>query len=100
MQCPLFSMKYILILLILFSFSASSQTIGYMRFDTTKVMKVGGNGELKVQNATRDSLGIFTNYGNGWGQWKRSKVAGSTIIVGTDTLTIPASASDQPTTTT
>lgn len=59
-------MKYLLIsifcLLSVFGFSQSTLPI---RADTVLIEKSGGNGELKIKNSTRDSLGILVNMGGG-----------------------------------
>lgn len=81
--------KIVLFALLLSGLMASGQSIGYLRYDTVVVTKVGGNGELKILNATRNVKGVFTNVsGTGVGQWVKSRVSGDTIFVGADTLLV------------
>lgn len=57
------------ILLILFTFfstAALSQSTGYLRYDTVRVQKIGGNSTLIIENATRNLDGAFLqNYSQG-----------------------------------
>lgn len=57
----LFTVLFLLIGLISFS-----QSIGYFRYDSTRLEKVGGNNELILLNGTRSvTNGVLTNIGNG-----------------------------------
>lgn len=44
---------------------AYGQSTGYLRYDTIRMEKVGGNSELILLNGTRDSVGPLYNMGNG-----------------------------------
>lgn len=51
---------------ILIGYMCSAQSIGYWRYDTVVLQKIGGNSELKIMNATRGVTGgVLTNMGNG-----------------------------------
>lgn len=68
---------------------AQAQSIGYWRYDTVVIQKVGGNGELKIMNGTRNVTGgLFTNSGNGVGKWIKPRTSGDTLFIGTDTILI------------
>lgn len=85
--------KLILIILSLWGV-AYGQTVNQVRYDTTKFLKVGGTSEVKIQNTTKDSIGgIFTNVGNGWGQWLKPRAVPGGIKIGLDTVLIPGSSS-------
>lgn len=59
-------MKYLLILLAFVSVSAYGQSIGYWRYDTVKLQKIGGNSELVILNGSRSLIGAgMYNMGNG-----------------------------------
>lgn len=59
-------MKHFILIAVLFSFfSASAQTKGYLRYDSTQMEKVGGNNELILLNGSRGILGPLVNLGNG-----------------------------------
>lgn len=59
-------MKRIIFVLSMLISVAYGQSVGYWRYDTVVIQKVGGNGELKIQNATRNVVGgVLTNMGNG-----------------------------------
>lgn len=81
-------MKYFVIILLLIMFgSAHAQTVGQFRYDTTKFLKVGGYNEVKIQNATKDSVGgLFVNTGAGWGKWLRPRAVSGGISFGVDTV--------------
>lgn len=80
--------KFISLILIFYSGFLSAQTVGQFRYDTTLFYKTGGFNEVKIQNKTKDTLGIFTNVGNGWGQWKKPSVVSGGIVIGNDTLMV------------
>lgn len=44
---------------------AYGQSIGYIRYDSVRMEKVGGNSELILLNRTRDTIGPLVNLGNG-----------------------------------
>lgn len=50
--------------------------------------KLGGSAELHLRNATRDTLGVLTNIGNGRTRFIRARIVGDTLFVGRDTLII------------
>lgn len=62
-----FLMKKILFFLaLLISSFAFGQSIGYWRYDTVMLQKIGGNSELNILNGTRTvTNGVLTNVGNG-----------------------------------
>lgn len=63
---PFYFMKRILFVLSMLVGVAYGQSIGYWRYDTVVLQKIGGNSELKVMNATRAVTGgVLTNMGNG-----------------------------------
>jgi hypothetical protein len=59
-------MKKLLILSLLMWGVAGAQTTGYLRYDSVRMEKVGGNSELILLNASRNVTGgVLTNIGNG-----------------------------------
>lgn len=52
-------MKYLLIILVLISGTASAQTKYYIRADSTQLEKVGGNNELILKNGTKSRTGGY-----------------------------------------
>lgn len=81
--------RIILLLLIAIPFISMSQSIGYLRFDTVKVMKQNGAGELMIINSTKDSVGgLLTNVGGGKTKFVKARVSGDTLFIGGDTLKI------------
>lgn len=61
MKKILFSLITLLISAVVFS-----QSTGYLRYDTVRVQKVGGNSTLIIENATRNVVGgVLTNMGGG-----------------------------------
>lgn len=53
-------MKRLIIILLLFAATkVAGQTIGYLRFDTVMITKVGGTAELVLLNKTKDTVGIL-----------------------------------------
>jgi hypothetical protein len=84
-------MKRLIIILLLFAATkVAGQTIGYLRFDTVMITKVGGTAELVLLNKTKDTVGILANpNGNGRTRFMRSRaINDSTIVVGPDTLVL------------
>lgn len=82
-------MRYLFILLAFVSASAYGQSIGYWRYDTVVLQKVGGNSELKIMNGTRSITGgLFTNTGNGVGRWIKPRKVVDTLFIGLDTFVI------------
>lgn len=65
-KAPFFTMKKILFTLAMLGGIAYGQSIGYLRYDSVRIEKIGGNGELILLNGTRNVTGgILTNIGNG-----------------------------------
>lgn len=59
-------MKKILLLISMLWGIAYGQSTGYLRYDTVRIEKGGGNAELIIMNATRNVTGgVLTNLGNG-----------------------------------
>lgn len=86
----------ILLLLMLAGFIGYGQTpsVGYLRYDSTIIMKNGGYNELVIRNKTKDTLGFLYNTGNGITQFKRIKqINDTTFVMGGDTVLIKSSAS-------
>lgn len=52
-------MKFLLIILLLISGTAFSQTTYYIRADSTRLEKIGGNNELILKNGTRSRAGGY-----------------------------------------
>ena len=68
-----------------------AQSTYHMRYDTVKILRVGGNGELVIANAGRDSQkgGVLYNTGGGYTAFKKTVALNdSTLIVGGDTVII------------
>lgn len=58
--------KILFVLALLVSSFAFGQSIGYWRYDTVMLQKIGGNSELNILNGTRTvTNGVLTNVGNG-----------------------------------
>lgn len=58
--------KLFTVLFLLIGLVSFSQSIGYFRYDSTRLEKVGGNNELILLNGTRSvTNGVLTNIGNG-----------------------------------
>lgn len=68
------------------SLSGFSQSVLPLRADTVRIEKIGGSAELHLRNATRDSLGVLTNIGNGRTRFLVPKRRGDTLFVGRDTI--------------
>ncbi len=86
-------MKRILFLLsfLLAAAAGYSQSSYYMRYDTVVIMRYGGNGELTILNAGRDSQkgGVLYNTGGGRTAFKKTVALNdSTLIIGGDTVVI------------
>lgn len=83
-------MKRLIIFLLLFAaIKVAGQTTGYLRFDTVLIYKNDGTAELALMNATKDTLGVLVNYGNGRTRFMKSRaINDSTFVVGLDTITI------------
>lgn len=65
--------KLLLALLTLISISAYSQTTGYLRYDTVRVQRTGGNSTLVIENATRTlTNGFLQNYSEGRTRFARA----------------------------
>lgn len=59
-------MKKLLFILLLLPFFGLSQTTGYLRYDSVKIMKQNGNSNLIIENATRGLTNSFLqNYSEG-----------------------------------
>lgn len=79
-------MKYILILLLLVCSTAYGQTTYYIRADSVRFQKSGGNSEFILENATRATTGVLVNYGNGRTRFSKPRIVGDTLFVGVDTV--------------
>lgn len=86
-------MKYLLTILFLWGVAYGQSTV-YLRADTVKVMKQGGNANFQVLNATKDSTnGVLINVGSGITAFKRIRaINDSQFTVGGDTITIAGAA--------
>lgn len=81
-------MKYFVLILLLITGTAYGQTTYYIRADSTRLQKVGGNNELIVENSTKNVLGMLTNYGGGRTRFIRPRMNGDTLFIGMDTLLV------------
>lgn len=84
-------MKLVLVLSLLFiSIVGVSQSTYPIRADKVVIEKVGGNAELVLKNATRDSLhGILINTGAGQTAFAKVRLLNdSTLIIAFDTIKI------------
>lgn len=85
-------MKSILIVSIFLALACavSAQSKVYIRGDSVYIQRDGGNGELILRNATRDtSNGVLINYGNGVTRFVRVRaINDSAIVIGSDTVVI------------
>jgi len=80
-------MKYIFFLLALIVGSTVySQSTYYIRADSTRLQKVGGNNELIIENSTKAITGVLVNYGNGRTRFSKPRINGDTLFVGVDTI--------------
>lgn len=89
-------MKHLLLLALVLSGLAASAQIQqeFIRKDTVTIMPPTGhvNAELRVLNATRDSIGgLFMNAGRGLGKWVKPRRSGDTLFLGIDTFFTSAS---------
>src|SRR5688572_23915676 len=58
--------KTLFFLFTLMSIFSFGQSTGYLRYDTVKIQKVGGNATLVIENSTRNVTGgVLTNIGGG-----------------------------------
>lgn len=80
----------ILSLLLLFSMClvrVYSQSTLPLRADTVTIEKIGGNANLKIKDATRDTLGVMTNIGGGVTRFKKPRLINDTsFVIGNDTI--------------
>ena len=90
-------MKYFIFFLLL-SGTAYGQTTYYIKADSTRLQKVGGNNELIVENSTRNITGVLVNNGNGRTSFSKPRLNGDTLFIGKDTLIMPAGSSFDTTT--
>lgn len=86
--------KLLLAIFSLISIIGYSQTTGYLRYDTVKIMKQNGNSNLIIENATRDSLGFLYNYGGGRTRFEVIRSVPGGIKIGEDTIIIAQSNED------
>lgn len=82
----IYTMKYILVFVLLISGVAYGQTRYYIRADSTVLEKVGGSNELVIKNDTKDSLGALVNIGGGKTAFQRGRASGDTLFLGRDTI--------------
>lgn len=80
--------RYLLLLILFLPFFSLSQSVLPLRADTIRMEKIGGSAELHLRNATRDSLGVLTNIGNGRTRFIRARRVGDTLFIGKDTILI------------
>jgi hypothetical protein len=88
-------MKVLLSILFVFlSLAGYSQSILPLRADTVLVEKTNGNGELKIRNSTRDSLGVMVNIGGGRTKFMRFRAINDSqfVVPPNDTITIKGGA--------
>lgn len=80
-------MKQILLTILCLWGIAYGQTTGYLRYDSVKIEKGGGNGELILLNGTRGvTNGVLTNIGNGRTQFKIPATGVDSITVSGDSI--------------
>lgn len=87
--------KILLALLTLISISSFSQTTGYLRYDSVKIMKQNGNSNLIIENATRDTIGFLYNYGGGRTRFEAIRAVPGGIKVGEDTIQVAVNGPDE-----
>jgi len=75
-----------LIFLLLISTISYGQTTYYIRADSTRLQKVGGNNELIIENATKGVTGVLINYGGGRTRFSKPRINGDTLFIGVDTI--------------
>lgn len=71
-------LSFLFVLLATFGFS---QSVLPLRADTVLIEKSQGNGELKIKNSTRDTLGVMVNMGGGKTRFMRFKQINDTTFV-------------------
>lgn len=85
----------ILLLFVLFTLCAVgvySQSVLPLQADTVVVRKTGGNANFKLQDAGRDSMGVYYNIGGGVFRNKRvRKINDTSFIIGNDTIRMSSS---------
>lgn len=81
-------------LLVFLGLDGLGQSVGYLRYDSTIIMKQGGYNELVIRNRTKDTTGFLFNTGNGVTQFRRVRqLNDTTFVMGADTVLIKSSAS-------
>lgn len=86
LEIRLIMYRLLFLLLFFLPIISAGQSVLPLRADTIRMEKLGGSAELHLRNATRDTLGVLTNIGNGRTRFMRSRVSGDTLFVGKDTL--------------
>jgi len=81
--------RFIFLLILIIPTICFSQSVLPLRADTVRIEKINGSAELHLRNATRDSLGVLTNIGNGRTRFLKSRKSGDTVFVGKDTIIVP-----------
>jgi len=78
------------VLLLSIAIRVNSQSTLPLRADTILIEKVGGNANLKIKDASRDTLGgVLTNIGGGVYRGKKPrKLTDSSFVIGNDTIII------------
>jgi hypothetical protein len=72
---------------LIIGFASFSQSKGYLQYDSLYIQKSGGNSELILRNATKDSIGFLFNKGGGRTEFRRIKTLNdSMFVVGGDTI--------------
>lgn len=78
--------RLIFLLILIIPAISFSQSVLPLRADTVRIEKINGSAELHLRNATRDSLGVLTNIGNGRTRFLKSRRFGDTLFIGKDTI--------------
>lgn len=78
--------RLIFLLILIIPVLSYSQSVLPLRADTVRIEKINGSAELHLRNATRDSLGVLTNIGNGRTRFLKSRRFGDTLFIGKDTI--------------
>jgi hypothetical protein len=76
-------------MLLLLCGTAYGQSNLYLRADSIRLLREGGNGELILMNGTRATTGVLVNYGNGRTRFYKPRFSGDTLFIGVDTLIVP-----------